>query len=283
MIKDSEAGEVKKVVKNIYEEYKNVVSKEDAKVVVIGPSISVFTDPTLLLTAHLIGKKGNLFVVDPQTQEKPTGNETTIDKILQNSGNINNHLKQIDLFKKIGMDLMSPKWLGKESDIKNIELPDNSIDVIVDHSTSIFLAELNTYKDFSLNFVSTRNEYLKSCFAEYQRILKNEGCLLLQANAENYCLRKTEMGIGKQTLSDLLQSNNFEFNYIKINDVLKIPINDVTLDILKENIDMDKWGTFNGRDLHELKIRIVQSQNKNFIQFHDSSPDLFVAKKKTTK
>lgn len=281
MMRDSEAGEVNKFLGDVYGEYKKVISKEDAKVVVIGPSVSVFSDPTLLLTAHLTGKKGDLYVVDPrdQIEDRVSSNENTAVGILRTSGNINNHLRQMGLFKKIGMNLMSPKWLGKESDIKNIKLPDNSVDVIVDHSTSTFLAEVEAYRDFRLHFVPTRDAYLKTCFDEYQRVLKDGGCLLLQANVEHYCFGRTEIGMGKQVLMDLLEGGGFEVEYKKINNVLKIPIDDVVLDVLKEDIDTDKWGTFDGGDLHELKKRIVQDQNKHFIQFNDSSPDLFVAKK----
>lgn len=195
-----------------------------APAIVVGPNDGSEKDPTLLFTSYLLAKSGGgkLFIVDPQeemlfsddtrgfnNQQIQPGN------VIAGCGDIQKHLKQLEIFRNSGIPGVIPEWLGKGSNIHQIALPSNSVRTIIDHHTSVYLMEYLSYKDI-LHSSESRKNFLLQTFQEYARILSKRGRLLLQSHTVEHASIKT--------LSELLTASGFSINHHSVKDCFTLQI-----------------------------------------------------------
>ena len=123
--------------------FSEVIKPRDI-VVVVGPSYTMLNDPSLLMTSRLLDEKGTLYVVDPisRTSGQDISKIRAKLGIVTGTGDVDSYISEINSLRKAGLSFEEPKWLGAESGAQKIVLREGSVDVIVDHNTSVFLAGL---------------------------------------------------------------------------------------------------------------------------------------------
>ena len=110
-------------------------------VVSVGPSASILKDATLLLASSLLSSEGRLYIADPlspQNTQTYAELQARIGGVVTGIGNVERILAEIAELQRLGMNLQTPEWLGETSAAQNIPLPDQSVDVVSDHNTSVF-------------------------------------------------------------------------------------------------------------------------------------------------
>ena len=200
---------------------------------VVGPSISIGADPSLLQTTYRLGQAGRVFVCDPQEKflehfkdpdklydeaRKPEGERTI------GYGDVRGHLRQLQQLKALGMPLANAEWLGVSSSAIRMSLQDSHVDSIVDHGTSIFIAtngKADPWDSLPL---------LRRIYAEYRRVLKPRGNLLLQRNVSRYGLSNDDVVI------KALKENGFLIDEeVKVKDVFQVEIEAKTFSKIRDH------------------------------------------------
>lgn len=256
------------------QKYREII-KPDDKVVVIGISIGVFYDASLLCVSDILKESvsSELYVVDPISRKDGSMYSELREKVkgvVEGIGNVDSYFAELDLLKRRGMYLKEPKWLGVDSGAQNINLPDESMDVIVDHNTSVFLGGLP-----GLN--KNRNEILYSIYQEYCRVLKRGGKVLLQTDKKRYALEGN-------SLTSILSNSGFEVDEVTVDDKLEIPVDRVTYNNwaveLKARVDKQDHDDLNSKLMFN---RIEDRGGDKFLVFRSldqPSRNLFIAIKK---
>ncbi len=236
-------------------------------VVVVGPSISPFIDPTLLWAAARLGEKGRLCVADPQWGEKlsPEDRRAVGAKVggIAGTGDVTRYLRELNIMRSCGLGLAKPRWLGRESGVHHISLSDNKVDRIIDHHTSVFAASWQQGHAHFLDSVAP----LAQTYAEYYRVLNHHGKLLLQTDAADW---KTELNGTivnlQQIIPGLLGQAGFAVEHKTVRDVFTIDFPRNVFRAYSHAPRLTALGPFN-----HGKLRIAVS--------HYPSPDLYIAAK----
>lgn len=263
-----DSAEIKSRIPEVYTKYQELIKPESA-VLVVGPSASLTYDASLLFVANLLGEEGELFVADPLSN-KTTSNAELEKKIggdVAGIGNVDHYLDEIQLLKNNGLALAEPKWLGEESGAQKIALPDNSLDIIVDHNTSVFIAGLPGF----LSPQEKREKILNTIYKEYHRVLKTSGKILLQTDNEKYELEKNEF------FTKILESGGFRVEQCVVNDVMEIPIDQSVYQNLSSSSDAGL--SF----MNVLPYYLKNRDGKYTIRFEirdHISPNLYICSKK---
>lgn len=252
--------------------YSEIITPSSS-IVVVGPSHTIFTDASLLFASYL-ASRGNVYVADPIST-----NNTSYDEMSQKVGgkvagigNVDNILSEITALQKSGLELQIPQWLGPESAAQKIPLPDESIDVIIDHNTSVFLAG----KPSIPNNLETRIRELEKCYKEYARVLKTGGHILLQTDINMYQLHND--GQGQLLLDSLLKKFGFSVIYQQAEDEFVIPIEGP---FLQRVLDKSEYRQ-EEQLLYYINRRMEKRNGKNIIKFRNTghvSNDVFIAQK----
>jgi SAM-dependent methyltransferase len=249
----------------LYREYDKLI-KPGQVVVVVGPSSTIFNDATLLLASQILGGKGKLFVADPVSSKDSTPYDQLRAKlgVVSGIGNINQHIGEIESLIEKGIPATPPVWLGKESAAQNIPLEQESVDVLIDHNTSVFLANSSQQE-------STTN-VLKNCYREYYRVLKKGGHVILQTDAGKYSLGKRlfKKGAIEQSLREI----GFSVTHQKIEDKIFIPVGDNFVNSIPK--------ASGSKPLVFLKDRVVICNKKHYLKFDKQdhrSNDVYIATK----
>ena len=247
-----EAGEV----------YRTYIHPGDT-VVVLGPSDSVFSDPTLCYVSRLLARGGRVLVADPQSSEHPIRDNAHREEItstvgpVAGIGDVHKHLEDLRMFRMAGIPLAVPEWLGPTSGIHAIGCLDESVDAIVDHAT-VFIAGfgMHMYREYA-------EAVLRKGFRESHRVLKPGGVLLLQTHIVSY-------GDGvlpyKQNLPDFLDESGFSVEERRVQDAFTIDGSRQAWETLKEQWNGKYSNKFTG------KLRLLAHAYP--------SPDLLVCTKK---
>lgn len=247
------------------------VLKEGDKVVVVGPSKSVFTDPITLEVSQMVGPSGRVYLADPIY----TGHETLKVKggTPRPEGNIAHLLGQLENFKSIGLNLSPFEWLGPESGIFNIPLPDGSIDAIFDHHTSVYLARWECYlKKEEFN----RDDFFARAFQEDSRVLKKTGKMFFQTDLIGMsALLEYENQDMQETLVSLLNRAGIEGIFQKVTDQHKIRMTK------KQYLSFQEFMKYKYGEA-DLFARIKFEERGSYLHFcrlYYDSPDLFLGTK----
>jgi len=244
----------------------------------IGPSKSLLYDPTLLYASWVLGNKGKLYVVEPQSS-KAKSRFMSPEKV-QGIGDINHYLKEIYDLRKLGMDLTKPRWMGVGGTATHTGLKENSVDIIIDHHTSIYLAGwISGHQEESARLLS-------DIYSEYSRVLRDGGKLLLQTNLKRYVEDKSLLQ-DESLLQRLLTAAGFEVNHRLIKDIFSIPLHtDVTDKIIKSRRRNNQQKLHTVNYLHSLITSRGENSYLQFVVSDDNlnlgyiSEDLFIGTKK---
>ncbi|MEK7551069.1 MAG: hypothetical protein AAB532_00510 [Patescibacteria group bacterium] len=250
--------------------YQEIIKPNNA-VAVVGPAYSLFKDPGLLLASFLVRSEGKLYVVDPVSRENQRDYDQLsegVGGIVTGIGNIDHYLEEISSLRGLGAPLKNPEWLGTDSGAQNIALPDDSLDVIIDHNTSVFLAGKP-----DTSALPERRAELEKIYREYQRVLRVGGKLLLQTDNIRYGLQgdTPQKGLINEVLKDL----GFQASDIEVKDTITIPISG----------DFYKAVAESHRDdgiLWYLSLRLSEKNGAHMLTFEKPdhySPNFYIATK----
>jgi len=240
--------------------YKNHI-RPGMKALVVGPSKHLSYDPSLLYTAQLLGPDGVLYICDPQSSAEKDRRKAHAHTI-RGYGDTSVVIAELEELRKLGMELPRIEWLGRESYIQATGLGEGSVDVIVDHGTSPFVA--GSVSDNSSN----REKDLGLIYPEYSRVLKTGGTLILQTHRGNYDKGKAPL------TGEIATALNpfFQLSYHRVDDMFQIPVSD-TLARGFESSRVD-----NPRYLPGFQISNVPFQNMNSYNTDHHCPDLYIGK-----
>lgn len=269
---DSEKTQPPALAPELSRLYSEIITPSSS-VVVVGPSHSIFTDATLLFATYL-ASRGNVYVADPISTKNTTYDEMSqkVGGKVAGIGNVDNILSEISALQKAGLELQSPQWLGPESAAQKIPLPDESIDVIIDHNTSVFLAG----KPERPNNLEEQIKELEKCYREYARVLKIGGHILLQTDINTYQLHDDSQG--QSLLDSLLKKFGFSVIHQQVEDEFVIPIGGP---FSQRVLDTPKYRQ-EEQLLYYINRRMERSNGKNVIKFRNTrhiSNDVFIAQK----
>jgi SAM-dependent methyltransferase len=258
----------------LFDTYKDIV-RPGRSVVVIGPSASIYLDATSVLAAYLLGPDGKLFMADPNSQNFSYREEMEkkVGGVVTGIGDVHRYMREMASAKSCGMVLANPVWLGGESGAQHIPVEDSSLDVVVDHNTSVFLAGIPSLPHYSDALL---REVLLSCFREYARVLRQDGDIIIQTNNTKYKL--INKATGKSVVLQILEKCGFYVTQRQTQDIVMIPIEENVADQLKKQQFVncgDNTGYF-------LGSRVVERGDKYFIRFDKQdhySEDLYLAKR----
>ena len=217
---------------------------------VIGPFNNFIDKPALMQACHCVsGGNGSVFVIDPQWGPQKEPIDESSEKQKKHFGEVaglgdfsSNHLRQIQIAKSNGIKLTLPQWLGPDSAAQKIELPNDSLDVIVDHSVSVFLSGGRLNRD-PIECMSTMN----SCYREYNRVLKPGGILILQTDRSEYRLKNNPFI--RSLLDVFLENNGFDIEEFRVTDAFRIPVSTDVYDNWEQRefpkpFDSDKFSAY---------------------------------------
>ncbi len=258
--------------------------KPNNTVVVVGPSASIFHDPTLLLISSLLSSDGRLYIADPISREKSESYDKLSRKIggvVTGIGGVERILDEIDSLRRLGMVLETPVWLGEMSAAQNIPLPDHSVDVIADHNTSVFLAISGVNRDKP----TLRKTTLRNIYNEYSRVLKPGGKLLLQTSTERY---KDEGIFEKAIVEKTLLDSGIGVIKKKVDEIVNIQVG-IDFSNLLRNADKSDYPATHKQDSDQellwfLRQRLSEEKGKHFLKFDKPdhwSPDFYIGSKQS--
>ncbi len=249
---------------SLYRKYKEVVAPGQI-VVVIGPSSTIFNDATLLLTSRLLEGQGNVYLADPVSRKDNTSYKELRQKLgtVSGIGNVEQHISKIQSLIENGLQATLPSWLGPESSAQKIPLEDSSVDTLIDHNTSTFLA--------ASSGKGIDKQFLKTSYKEYYRVLKEGGQVILQTDDKNL----PRGGLFSKTyVEQALKEAGFSVTRQKIADKVLIPIEEELVEKLSNVAE--------STTLRIIKDRVVSYKNSNFLQFDRQdhrSDDFYIATK----
>lgn len=245
--------------------------QKDHDVVVMGPGAGIAYDSSLLMVARLLGRAGNLLVVDPKSVSHRVRNNIVEKGPIRGAGDIDGHLRQFKYLYDNDMEVALPQWVGPKGTCASTTLGDQQCDLIVDHNTSPFVTGSDDREE--------RIYWLEKTYGEYFRILKPGGTLLLQTNNKRYKFGNSR---GKIPLVKMLREAGFSVIQKKVLDKFKInlseeeaelmrtvPIDVEIFDKISHNIKQDELGKY------YFERSASQSQ---FVSSHES-PDMYIARK----
>lgn len=235
------------------------------QVVVVGPSVSPFLDPTLLFVASRLGLKRDVFIADPQSgkihslEERMEARDTAGG--IAGVGNVTLYTRELEVMRDCGLSLATPIWLGSQSGVHNIPLVDGSVDRIVDHNTSVFVAGCESGH---AHFLDTL-DHMDKTLHEYRRVLKYGGTVMLQTDARDWHVGEYTLD---RVLPDLMRDHGFSLQHVHVRDVFTIVFPQDVFDryILRVSGLINFGAYHNGR----LRIRVGEY----------GSPDLYIAVKR---
>jgi hypothetical protein len=177
-------------------------------------------------------ESGTIHIADPKTigVTGNYGDALSVGGLAGGYGNVKMHTQQLLKLQQFENRLLVPTWLGEQSGFHRIPLPDNSVDCIYEHGTSLYLI-MNwlayTRRDNSFFDSPLTNEeeqgivtqYAAKGYREYFRALKHRGSVVLQTNRAGY---QPDYGTWKGSpeyanQKDILRSVGFQVQQYRIN------------------------------------------------------------------
>lgn len=194
----------------------------DATIVVGGPGESPQYDCGLLWASYWVAPGGKVLIADPQsTGEDPTRAESYDRKYVVGTGDVAEYQAYLNVLATAGLPLSDVTWLGRQSTLWHMqELPDGTVDHVMDHYTSVFLLRMLAFP-----MRETRDLWGR-ILAEYRRILRPGGTLLLQSHMR--VARVDGVFASHEEIMRLMQDSGFRVSHTLVRDGLRVPLsNDV--------------------------------------------------------
>lgn len=233
--------------------------KPNNTIVVIGPSVSMLQDATLLLCSQKVEEtNGNLFVVDPESESRLPQRSYEEMVILSGGartwgiGNIDQYLSEIQKLQTLGLKLRVPQWLGPDNFASTISLEDHSVDLILDHMTTPQFGGRNRKEAVQV---------YEKIYREYRRVLSSGGKLLLFTNDGMFEPGNTE------TIRTALNNCDFNTRRRSVEDTLEISIERDTFLYLKKYANYNYADELGERLLYFLYRRVVNVGDQYAIRF----------------
>ncbi|MCL4360007.1 hypothetical protein M1555_02005 [Patescibacteria group bacterium] len=242
---------------------------QDDRVMVVGPSISSALDAGLL---YFLSRHPMVTILDPRFEGEAGsfGRQSVVVRHADGRGNIQHYLREIDMLRALGMPLGIPNWLGSESGLQKIGLPDASLDVIIDHDTLVYVCfELCSGR-------RNREHFLFGVLENYWRVLAPGGRLLLQTNNHPGRWGKRFFVPQQIPVDRLLREVGFSVDHETVMDILKIPITGEVFDAIR----MLRGEVTATSNTGELWKHLRERDGSYWLEFdepHHPSPDLYIA------
>jgi hypothetical protein len=256
--------------------YKDIIRPDQINVVV-GPGLRPDLDPSLMLVASLVGDgSGKILVVDPKTSNHPENSTNRPSFETVGAGNINSHLDYLKMIKQLGIDLKDPEPLGPDSYAQHIQLPDNSVDVLVDHGTGAFIICSQPGKSIEL-----KKQQLTELFQEYTRVLKPGGKIIFQVDNGIYDFENSVfLSQFNINILELMEKANLVTTHHRVNDKFQFNISNRIFDNI---ISERSSGNFDKIRTWLLSASAIKKHDQFILSFKPSvhsCPDLYLGVKK---
>lgn len=250
------------------------------RVAVIGPSLSARFDATFLYVSHLLQFGGEVLVVDPRSESHHVAwfsvarSDAGRVQVASGLGNIDRYRGELGVFSE-HESICTPVWLGTESTAQHIYVDDRTIDCVVDHDASVYIAT-NLASQSEGKF----RDNLEEIFRELNRVLRFGGRAIVQADNAKSRLGKLPWLLGgSYPLANLLSTCGFAVEYYSVSDVVRIPVSQESRDWLM-SIKKDATGLWS--DIHLYWQYLREERGQWWLVFdrpHHPSPDLYLATK----
>jgi len=146
---------------------KILAKKRNPKVLAIGPGVHPLIDPSLPALAQAVDEKdGELFVVDLQSAKKKLTNDW------HGYGDLAEYEKSYKALVKFGLVARKPNFY--QNSANHLMFGKETFDLIVDHRFFHYSSYIT-----SGHFLPTLDQVYNAVFAEYLRVLKRNGAILM--------------------------------------------------------------------------------------------------------
>ncbi len=195
-------------------------------VVIVGQGHTCLNDQTALLYCSMAYEtQGAVLLVDPQGRN--FSDDRTVLKrrnsgIIYGEGGALDYRDEIIALAQLGMPLIIPEWLGRDSTTFHIPIAKSSVHKIVDHNTTGFLA-ICTNADRSMPEPHHKKaaDVIRTALREYHRVLMIGGTIMYQANMEVL----SEAGIlSPEGFIDIADTMGFTTSQYRTVDRVQIPV-----------------------------------------------------------
>jgi hypothetical protein len=279
----SEQSENREVLKDylpgVWTEYQQLIDPR-AKVMVVGPSDSMFIDPSLLFITTLIDPDGDgeIFAVDPKSDFHPkTNNDPDLRVRIAGPGNLSNYEREITKMQQIGFNLKTPDWINGQ--LLNYNLPtDLKLFCICDHDTTssvVYFGKNNYFRDP----YEIYNEYYQ-VFSSYWQALIPGGAVIFQTDNSYYGLSTGHGNV--LSIPRIFHEIGFkEVRYKKVKDRFIVPFPNQLVNPFLDNLVTPRvrdLSLFNRRNIVQIdKTQMCLDFWVTGKSTQSPSPDLYIA------
>ncbi len=241
-------------------------------IVVVGPSNSVFRDATGLVAARLSDPGGHVYFADPIGEDPVERLAWVQGGPIVPVGGVNLYQSHLDTLKAYGVSLVDTTWLGATSGVFHIPLPDDSVDVLIDHNTTAYVYDIT--RSMNIGF----SNFFPDAFKEYLRVLRPGGRLLFQTDCAKYSYYWGIVAERLRTeITDLLGRMGASVTFHNVTDVQRVALTRELANLLMSVTISDAQ-----EQEHQLSQYIIYDADGAYLTFeypHWASPDLYLAVK----